>query len=120
MATAIPAVRNGRAMSSARGYWFDWTPTRPMSPKAIARPEAREQARHIDARVGLVDHFDVDLDIGTEHLPLGAIGCDAVNSGQSIGGDQRPPPADHISIVVVMRGLDKNELKATLCSHWSD
>ena len=29
MATWIPAARNGRAMSSARGYWFDWTPTRP-------------------------------------------------------------------------------------------
>src|ERR1700733_8843898 len=37
MATGMPAARNGRAMSSARGYWFDWTPTRPTNPKLGSR-----------------------------------------------------------------------------------
>ena len=45
MATWTPASRNGRAMSSARGYWFDWTPTRATNPKlpwpsyALQRPD---------------------------------------------------------------------------------
>jgi hypothetical protein len=35
--TGKPARRNGMARSTARGNWFDWTPTRPIS----ARPPAR-------------------------------------------------------------------------------
>ena len=34
MQTGMPAFRNGRAKSIARGNWFDWTPIRP----TIARP----------------------------------------------------------------------------------
>ena len=42
MATWTPASRNGRAMSRARGYWFDWTPTRATNPKL---PWRRRPAR---------------------------------------------------------------------------
>ena len=33
MITAMPAARNGLAICSERGYWFDCTPTRPTKPK---------------------------------------------------------------------------------------
>jgi hypothetical protein len=81
------------------------------------RLEAREQRRHIDARIGLVDHLDVDSGVRAEHLPFGAIHCDAVDGGKRIRGDQRPPPADDIAVIVIVRWLDQNELKAPLGFH---
>jgi hypothetical protein len=35
------------------------------------RSEAGEEPRHVDARVGLVDHLDIDGDVRSEYLPLG-------------------------------------------------
>ena len=119
MATAMPAARNGRAMSSARGYWFDCTPTSATRPKLPCAPEPGDQRRHVDARVGLVDRLDVDVDIGPEHLPLGAVGGDAVDRGQRIGGDHRAPPADHVAVVVVMGRLDQDQLKAPASRPWA-
>ena len=43
MQTGSPAARNGRARSTARGNWFDWTPTNPIS----ARPPSRRIVRMI-------------------------------------------------------------------------
>src|ERR1043165_4477075 len=41
MITGTPAARSGRAMSSARGYWFDCTPTSPTKPNSsLARISA--------------------------------------------------------------------------------
>ena len=114
MATGIPASRNGRAMSSARGYWLDWTPTSATNPKLPMSPKTGEKRRDVDPRVGLVDRRDVDGDIRPQHLPLGAIGGDAIDGGERIRRDHRPPPADHVSVVVVVRRLDQNELEATL------
>ena len=65
-------------------------------------PKTGEQRGDVDAGVGLVDHRDVDGDVGSQHLPLGAIGGNAVNGGERIRRDHRAPPADHIAVVVVM------------------
>ena len=102
MATWTPASRNGRAMSSARGYWFDWTPTRATNPKLRWRRRPARSAGYVDVGVRLVDHRDVDGDVRPKNLPLGAIRGNAVNGGERIRGDHRAPPADHISVVVVM------------------
>jgi hypothetical protein len=46
--------------------------------------EARPERRDVDACVGFVDDLDVDINIGTQYPPFGAIRRDAVNSGQRI------------------------------------
>ena len=61
-----------------------------------------KKRRHIDMGVGLIDCLYVEVDIRPEHLPFRAIGRDAVHVGQRIGRNDRAPPADHISIVVVV------------------
>ena len=68
----------------------------------VVTPKAGDQRRHVDAHAGLVDRDDLDRDVAAEHLTLRAIGCNAVHGGQRIRGNHRSPPADHISIVVVM------------------
>ena len=81
----------------------------------IAVPaEAADQLRDVDAGVGLVDQVDIDLDVRAEHLPLGAIEREAVDRGERVRWDQRPPPANDIAVIVVMGRLDQNQLKAAL------
>ena len=74
--------------------------------------EAADQLRDIHPGVGLVDDIDIDGNIGTQDLALRAVECEAVNRGERVGRDQRPPPADDIAVIVVMRGLYEDELKA--------
>ena len=57
--------------------------------------------------------LDVNVNVGPRTLPLGAIRCDTINSGERIRGSHRSPPADHVSIVVVMGWLDKDKLEAS-------
>ena len=75
---------------------------------AVARGSARSSAGMFDAGVGLVDDVDLDLDVGTEHAPLRAIRGNAVDRGERIRRDHRPPPADHVAVVVVVRRLDQD------------
>ena len=83
-------------------------------PEIVVAAEAADQLRDVDAGIGLVDQVDVDLDIGAEHLPLGAVEREAIDRGERIGRDQRPPPADDIAVIVVMGRLDQDELKAAI------
>ena len=117
MATGIPAARNGRAMSSARGILVRLNADERDESEIAVAPKAGEERRHVDARVGLVDHLDVDGDVRPEHPPLGAIGRDAVDGGERIRRDHRPPPADDVAVVVVVRRLDQDELEAPLRGH---
>jgi hypothetical protein len=70
--------------------------------EVTVRSEAGEERRHVDARVGLVDHLDVDGDVRSEYLPLGAICCNSVDGGKRVRGNHRPPPANYVSLVVVV------------------
>ena len=81
------------------------------------RSQAGEKSWRVHSGVGLVDHRDVDGDVRPEHLPLGAIGRDAVYGGERIGRDHRAPPADHIAVVVVVRRLDQEQLELALRDH---
>jgi hypothetical protein len=50
--------------------------------------------------------------ISSDHLIPEAV------TSQSIRRDERLPPADDVSVILVMRWLDKDELKTTRCTHW--
>ena len=78
--------------------------------------ETRYRSPRIDARICLVDRFDVDDDVRPKGLALGAIGGNAVQGGERIRGYDRAPPPDDVSLVVVVRRFDKKELEAPLCS----
>ena len=71
-------------------------------PEIAVLAQGREQRRHVDAGIGLVEDRDVDGDVWPERFPLGAIDGDPVDRRQRVGGDHRAPPADHITVVVVM------------------
>ena len=65
-------------------------------------PKTGEKRGYVDVGVRLVDHRDVDGDVRPKNLPLSAIRGNAVNGGERIRRNHRAPPADHISVVVVM------------------
>ncbi len=64
-----------------------------------------------DARIGLVDRMDDDVDVRTQHFPPTAILAEAVERSQSIGRDMRPEPRDRIAVIIVMSRLDQNQMK---------
>ena len=71
-------------------------------PEIVVAPKTGEERGYVDVGVRLVDHRDVDGDVRPENLPLGAIRGNAVYGGERIRGDHCAPPADHISVVIVM------------------
>ncbi len=73
--------------------------------------ETPDQLLDVDACIGLVDDVDVDLDVVAQGLALRRIERQAVNRGERVRRDQRPPPADDVAIVVVMRGFQEDELE---------
>ena len=79
-----------------------------------ARSKKRQESRDVDAAVGLIDHFDVNGDVRTEHLTLRAIHRYAVECCEGIGRYQRPPPPYDVPIVIVVGRFDQNELEASL------
>ena len=88
----------------------------PTSPKSPWRRK-RASSAGMSTRVFVSSiAVDIDGDVRPEHLPLGAIGGNAIHGGERIRGDHRAPPADHIAVVVVMRRLDQNELEAPGCA----
>jgi hypothetical protein len=82
-------------------------------------PKAGNECRHADTRVGLVDGFDIDGNAGSKDLPLRAVGGNCLDGSERIRGDHRAPPANHVSIIAVVRGLDQDELKTSIRRHWA-
>jgi hypothetical protein len=74
---------------------------------------AGQERRDVDACIGLVEDLDININVRPEHPPFGTIGCNAVHSRQRIRGRHGAPPPDHISVVIVVRRLDEDELKAS-------
>src|SRR5262249_34242567 len=77
----------------------------------------------LDARVGLVDRGDLDVDVGAKNLPRRGILREREDASERIGRNRRAQPLHHVAVVVVMRRLDKHQLKAPLatacgCQHW--
>src|SRR5262249_48854161 len=65
-------------------------------------------------RVRFIAGSDVNGNVRPEHLAPGRIVRQPVDYRQRVRRHERPPPLDHIAIVVVMRWLDEHELKTTL------
>jgi hypothetical protein len=74
----------------------------PDEPEVTMRSKAGEERRHVNARVGFVDRLDIDGDIRSEHEPLGTICCNCVDGGKRVRRDHRPPPANDVSVVIVV------------------
>ena len=69
----------------------------------------------IDAGVGFVVGREDDLHVLAQHLPPGAILGQAVQGCQAVGRHDRPEPADHVAVIIVMRRLDHDEIEVSHC-----
>src|SRR6516164_2499919 len=49
--------------------------------------------------VGLVNRFDVNVEVGAKDLALATIQRDAVKAGQRIRWEAATPPSDHVTII---------------------
>src|SRR5215813_3275882 len=67
--------------------------------------------------VGLVDRFDVDIEISAENLAVAAIKRDTIEAGQRIRRQTAAPPSDNVTILVVVRRLDQNKPESLACAH---
>ncbi len=67
--------------------------------------------RDVDDRVALVQGFDLDIHVGAENAIFRAFRKQAVDAGEAVRGDRRPPPLDDVAVAIVMRGLDQNDCK---------
>jgi len=85
-------------------------------PKPPWRLKLRDNVFGADARVGLVNRGNVDLDISAEHLPRHRVLRERVEAGERIGRDRGADPLNDVTLVVIMRGLDQHELEAALRS----
>ena len=68
-------------------------------------------ARRNDMLVALVDRMEVEADVRPQHAAFGGIAGEAVQRGERVGGQDRPPPDDRIAVVVIMRRLDHVEIE---------
>jgi hypothetical protein len=76
-----------------------------------------DDPRDIYPRIRLVDSVDVDRDRASQNPTFRAIRGDAVQSRQRIRRNDRSPPADDVTIVVVMRGFDEKKGKTPFRGH---
>ena len=79
--------------------------------RLIARLEGFRDPGGLNAPVRLVESGDDHIHVRPEHLPLAAILGETVEAGQCVRGDRRPQPLDGIPIVIIVRGLDQNEME---------
>jgi hypothetical protein len=73
-----------------------------------------DRAFDVDDRIALVIGVDLDLDLGAQDPRLGAFGQEAVDARQAVGGNGRAAPLNDIALLVVMRGLDQDNLEPGL------
>jgi hypothetical protein len=83
----------------------------------IRRPDRARQILDPHLPVGLVDHFDVDVEIGTENLALATFQRDAIEAGQRIRRQPAAPPSDDVTVIIVMRRLDQNKPETLVRLH---
>src|SRR3984957_20832582 len=111
------AFRPERARKIERaGKLVRLNPDEPDKPLAVSLYSAGRRL-DVDELVALVIGFDLDRDVGTERLLLGASGQESVDAGEAVRGDGGEPPLDHVSVVVIVRRLDEDDPERLL-SHW--
>ena len=82
-------------------------------------------ALRADARIGLIESRDFDLDVVAEHAPLLAIERQPIHHRQRVRRNGGTQPLDDVAVVVVVRRLDQHQreaLRGLLCGphmHWN-
>ena len=71
----------------------------------------------VDDLVTLVIGFELDRDVRTERLLLGASGQKSVDAGEAVRRNGGEPPLDHVAVVVIVRRLDEDDPERPL-SHY--
>src|SRR5690242_7539689 len=80
-------------------------------PAATCIANLLDDARWLDAGVGLIPYRNPDFHICTQHLTLRTVLREAVQRCKCIRGNGRARPLNHVTVIVVMRGLDEEEMK---------
>src|SRR5258708_9898182 len=83
------------------------------TPEIVVASAARQERRDVDACIRLVDDLDININVWPEHPPFGAFGCNAVHSRQRIRVQHCATPPAHHSVVIEVRRLDEDKLKAS-------
>ena len=117
MATGIPASRKRSRDVEGTGILVRLDADERDKTEISVTSKAGDEPLDVHARVGLVHHLDVDGNVRSQDLPLGAIGRNAVHGRERVRRNHRTPPADHVAVVVVMRRLDQDELEASPSRH---
>ena len=86
----------------------------PDEAEAAGFSKAADQFRNFDARIGLVDGVDFDVDVRAKHSALRAVERDAVEGGKRVRRQQPAPPPDDISVVVIMGRFDEHDMEAAI------
>ena len=79
------------------------------------RADLPDRALDVDDRVAFVVGIDVDIDVGAEHLRVGAFGQQAVDACKAVRRDRGTPPLDDVAAGVVVRRLDQDDLEDCHC-----
>jgi hypothetical protein len=77
--------------------------------EVAAAAEVRDDLVEAKARVGLVGRRRLDVDVGAEQLPGGAVGDQGVDRGERVRRHRRAIPAGDVTVVVVMGRLDQDD-----------
>ena len=108
MTTGMPSARNSAAeIERARklvGLHADQT-----DHAAAGLANALGDGADIHEVVALVAGFDLDLDVGTEHVRLRAMLDQRIDAGETVRGNVRAPPLNDITVIVIMRRLDQRD-----------
>ena len=64
-----------------------------------------------DQAIDLVEGLQDDFGLAAEDFALDQVEGQAIEGGKRVRGDPGLPPLDHVTIVVVVRWLDDNQVK---------
>jgi hypothetical protein len=79
--------------------------------------EVGDDLLRLDPRIGLIERRHVDGHVGPQHLALGGVDREPIERSQRVRRHDRTEPLNHVAVVVVMRWLDQDQLKAALRSN---
>ena len=94
MQTGMPAARNGRAISTARGKLVGLHTDQADQPVTAVPPDLPDDSLRPDASVGLVPDGDPDLDVVTQDLTLRAVAAQARIAPQAYWRESTSAPTE--------------------------
>jgi hypothetical protein len=98
-------------MSTARRKLVGLNAYQPDHPPSAGAGNHPDQPVGSNPPIRLVDCCNADFDVFAEYLAVSAVGHQAMHGGQSVGGDEGTAPLEGIALLVIVRGLDEDEMK---------